>query len=117
MSLAGLPDFKTEQASTVGLPKILQKKWSGEGRLDSETAKINNFFTKTGRSATVSNYLAGWLSEWVREYGVDGFRCDTAKHVEFASWKTLRMLVLTLLKSGEQTTLTSRAQTGMKISG
>ena len=42
MSLAGLPDFKTEQASTVGLPKILQKKWSGEGRLDSETAKINN---------------------------------------------------------------------------
>lgn len=117
MSLAGLPDFKTEQASTVGLPKILQKKWSREGRLDSETAKINNFFTKTGRNATVSNYLAGWLSEWVREYGVDGFRCDTAKHVEFASWKTLRMLVLTLLKSGEQTTLTSRAQTGMKISG
>ena len=38
--------------------------------------RINNFFTKTGRSATVSNYLAGWLSEWVREYGVDGFRCD-----------------------------------------
>ena len=58
--------LKTEQASTVGLPKILQKKVSGEGRLDSETAKINNFFTKTGRSATVSNYLAGWLSEWVK---------------------------------------------------
>ena len=66
-SLAGLPDFKTEQASTVDLPKLLQKKWSREGRLDSETAKINNFFSKTGRSETVSNYLAGWLSEWVRE--------------------------------------------------
>ena len=63
----------------------IPEKWSGEGRLDSETAKINNFFTKTGRSATVSNYLAGWSSEWVREHGVDGFRCDTAKHVEFAS--------------------------------
>ena len=98
MSLAGLPDFKTEQASTVGLPKILQKKWSGEGRLDSETAKINNFFTKTGRSATVSNYLAGWLSEWVREYGVDGFRCDTAKHVEFASWKNLKNACVDALK-------------------
>ena len=97
-SLAGLPDFKTEQASTVGLPKILQKKWSGEGRLDSETAKINNFFTKTGRSATVSNYLAGWLSEWVREYGVDGFRCDTAKHVEFASWKNLKNACVDALK-------------------
>ena len=97
-SLAGLPDFKTEQASTVGLPKILQKKWSREGRLDSETAKINNFFTKTGRSATVSNYLAGWLSEWVREYGVDGFRCDTAKHVEFASWKNLKNACVDALK-------------------
>ena len=97
-SLAGLPDFKTEQASTVGLPKILQKKWSREGRLDSETAKINNFFTKTGRNATVSNYLAGWLSEWVREYGVDGFRCDTAKHVEFASWKNLKNACVDALK-------------------
>ena len=97
-SLAGLPDFKTEQASTVGLPKILQTKWSREGRLDSETAKINNFFTKTGRNATVSNYLAGWLSEWVREYGVDGFRCDTAKHVEFASWKNLKNACVDALK-------------------
>ena len=97
-SLAGLPDFKTEQASKVGLPKILQKKWSREGRLDSETAKINNFFTKTGRSETVSNYLAGWLSEWVREYGVDGFRCDTAKHVEFASWKNLKNACVDALK-------------------
>ncbi len=97
-SLAGLPDFKTEQASTVGLPKLLQTKWSREGRLDSETAKINNFFTKTGRNATVSNYLAGWLSEWVREYGVDGFRCDTAKHVEFASWKNLKNACVDALK-------------------
>ena len=97
-SLAGLPDFKTEQASTVGIPKLLQTKWGREGRLDSETAKINNFFTKTGRSATVSNYLAGWLSEWVREYGVDGFRCDTAKHVEFASWKNLKNACVDALK-------------------
>ncbi|WP_449078461.1 alpha-amylase family glycosyl hydrolase [Ruminococcus sp.] len=97
-SLAGLPDFKTEQASTVGIPKLLQTKWKREGRLDSETAKINNFFTKTGRSATVSNYLAGWLSEWVREYGVDGFRCDTAKHVEFASWKNLKNACVDALK-------------------
>ena len=97
-SLAGLPDFKTEQASKVGIPKLLQTKWSREGRLDSETAKINNFFTKTGRNATVSNYLAGWLSEWVREYGVDGFRCDTAKHVEFASWKNLKNACVDALK-------------------
>ena len=97
-SLAGLPDFKTEQASTVGIPKLLQTKWGREGRLDSETAKINNFFSKTGRSETVSNYLAGWLSEWVREYGVDGFRCDTAKHVEFASWKNLKNACVDALK-------------------
>ena len=97
-SLAGLPDFKTEQSSTVGIPKVLQKKWSQEGRLDSETAKINNFFSKTGKSKTVTNHLAGWLSSWVREYGVDGFRCDTAKHVEFASWKNLKDTCVDALK-------------------
>lgn len=84
-----LPDFKTESSTTVSIPTFLQAKWKSEGRYDSEVADANAWFSSTGNSKTVRNYLVYWLSEWVREYGVDGFRCDTAKHVELASWKAL----------------------------
>ncbi len=83
-----LPDFKTESNQTVNVPTFLQNKWKKEGRYDKEMADLNAFFAK-GNSKTVRNYLVAWLAEWVREYGVDGFRCDTAKHVELPSWKAL----------------------------
>ncbi len=83
-----LPDFKTESGSTVNVPTFLQNKWKKEGRYDKEMSDLNAFFAK-GNSKTVRNYLVAWLAEWVREYGVDGFRCDTAKHVELSSWKAL----------------------------
>lgn len=84
-----LPDFRTENTATVSIPIFLQNKWKKEGRYDSKVAAANAWFSKTGNSKTVRNYLVYWLSEWVREYGVDGFRCDTAKHVELQSWKAL----------------------------
>ena len=84
-----LPDFKTESGSTVSVPTFLQNKWKTEGRYNEEMNGLNAWFSKTGNSKTVRNHLVYWLSEWVREYGVDGFRCDTAKHVELASWKAL----------------------------
>ena len=48
---------------------------------------------------TVSDYLTTWLAEWVETYGVDGFRCDTAKHVELASWKKLKTKCVTALQN------------------
>ncbi|MBQ8538038.1 MAG: alpha-amylase, partial [Ruminococcus sp.] len=84
-----LPDFKTESTATVSVPTFLQEKWKKEGRYNEEMNGLNNWFSKTGNQKTVRNHLVYWLSEWVREYGVDGFRCDTAKHVELASWKAL----------------------------
>ena len=39
---------------------------------------------------TPRDYLTHWLSQWVREYGIDGFRVDTAKHVELAAWQQLK---------------------------
>lgn len=83
MSLAGLPDFKTESAENVGIPEILKTKWTQEGTYDQKAAKY-------GTSGTVTDYLVKWLAEWVETYGVDGFRCDTAKHVEYASWAKLK---------------------------
>ena len=90
MSLAGLPDFKTESTATVGIPKLLQTKWTKEGRLTQETNELSSYLSSHGKTQTVTNSISYWLSTWVRDYGVDGFRCDTAKHVEYSSWKTLK---------------------------
>ena len=100
MCLAGLPDFKTESTSSVNIPTFLQTKWQGEG---TKAAKLQKY----GSSDTVSNYLVKWLSEWVSTYGVDGFRCDTAKHVEDASWKKLKTNCVSALKQWRQNNPTS----------
>lgn len=83
MCLSGLPDFRTEQTKSVSIPSFLQTKWKQEGTYN---AKIDRY----GSSNTVTGYISSWLADWVRKYGVDGFRCDTAKHVEQGSWKQLK---------------------------
>lgn len=71
-----LPDFRTESTEVLaGLPTLLQRKD------DTDAVVIPG--------ATVRDYLVTWLTDWVGEYGVDGFRCDTAKHVELAAWAEL----------------------------
>ncbi len=75
MNVNGLPDFKTESNSSVTLPSFLQTKWKQEGTYNY---KASNY----GTSDTVSGYLTSWLTEWVREYGVDGFSINSIKHVE-----------------------------------
>jgi alpha-amylase len=97
-SLEGLPDFMTGSTSTVSIPKLLQTKWASEGTLSQKTSEANAYFSSTGKSKTVTNYLSYWLSDWVRKYGVDGFRCDTAKHVELSSWNTLKTTCVDALK-------------------
>lgn len=97
-----LPDFRTESSDIVSVPTFLKNKWQREGRLQSETTKENAYFQSTGKQKTVRNYLVYWLSRWVEEYGVDGFRCDTAKHVEFQSWKALKDQCNTSLKKWRQ---------------
>ncbi|GAA5183813.1 hypothetical protein GCM10025771_36320 [Niveibacterium umoris] len=74
--VAYLPDFRTDSKEFVSLPPFLKRK--------SDTRAVEL------QKATVRDYLVGWLAEWVREYGVDGFRCDTVKHVEPAAWKRLK---------------------------
>lgn len=76
MSLASLPDLKTEAEQAVGLPEFFANK--------SDTAAVFR------ENAKVRDYLIGWLSDWVEKYGVDGFRVDTAKHVEKSTWLALK---------------------------
>ncbi|MGB1951180.1 MAG: alpha-amylase [Marinobacter sp.] len=75
-SLAFLPDFRTESTRPVELPYFLRHK------PDTRAVPLEN--------ATVRDYLIRWLTDWVREFGVDGFRVDTAKHVEPAAWRALK---------------------------
>jgi uncharacterized repeat protein (TIGR01451 family) len=70
-----LPDFKTESENSVGLPPILANKSDYQG--------------STG-SKKVREWLIEWLTDWVRDYGIDGFRVDTAKHVQTYIWADLK---------------------------
>jgi alpha-amylase len=78
-SLAYLPDFMTEDTRPLpspSIPPIFSRK------TDTGVTEQPGF--------TVRQYLVKWHTDWVREYGIDGFRCDTAKHVELASWAALK---------------------------
>jgi alpha-amylase len=79
-----LPDVRTERDEAVELPAFLREKWRREGRLDREVAELDTFFRRTGTPRAPRYYLIKWLTDWVREFGFDGYRVDTAKHIEEA---------------------------------
>ncbi len=89
-----LPDFRTESDTPVDLPPALATKWKAEGRYEREVKELDNFFARTGYPRAPRYYLMKWHADWVRKYGVDGFRADTAKHVEPAVWAELRKVAL-----------------------
>ncbi len=80
--VANLPDMRTERNDPVELPPALIAKWQREGRLDRERAELDAFFQRTGYPRAPRYYLVKWLTDWVREFGFDGYRVDTAKHFE-----------------------------------
>jgi alpha-amylase len=77
-----LPDIRTERKEPVALPAFFEAKWEAEGRLEEETQELEAFFERTGYPRAPRYYLIKWLTDWVREYGIDGYRVDTAKHLE-----------------------------------
>jgi len=85
-----LTDIKTESEANVELPQQLLSKWKKEGRLEQELAELELFFKRTEYPRAPKYYLVKWLTDWVKEYGVDGFRVDTAKHVEADIWTVLK---------------------------
>jgi alpha-amylase len=78
--VATLPDVRTERDEPVELPPALIAKWEREGRLDRERASLDSFFLRTGHPRAPRYYIIKWLTDWVREFGFDGYRVDTAKH-------------------------------------
>ena len=85
-----LPDFITESNEVVSLPAFLKKKHTAEMAEFYPTEGYNVVALEEKANYRVRDYLIYWLSSWVREFGIDGFRCDTAKHVEKSTWKELK---------------------------
>ncbi len=85
-----LPDIKTESDKPAELPDFLLEKWKKEGRYAQEMAELDAFFQRTGYPRAPRFYIYKWLTDFVRAYGIDGYRCDTAKHLEENSWSELR---------------------------
>ncbi|MGF1760942.1 alpha-amylase [Photobacterium sagamiensis] len=76
LTLAGLPDFRTESEDVVKPPQWL----------------LNNPGTRVVNrdNYRVADYLVEWQSDWVKRFGIDGFRVDTVKHVTGDVWKQLK---------------------------
>lgn len=76
LSVAGLPDFLTESQKSVIPPQWL----------------LRNRHTKviSRKGYRVADYLIEWQSDWVKRFGIDGYRVDTVKHVEGDVWRRLK---------------------------
>ncbi len=100
MTLAGLPDIKTETTKAVRVPPVLKTKWAQEAGAEYEPWKLKKA-SELRQDLTLppSGYITAWLSAWVEEFGIDGFRIDTAKHVEKEKWQTLKQKADEALKT------------------
>jgi alpha-amylase len=81
-----LPDVKTESNDAAALPPMLIEKWKKEGRYEQEVAELDAFFAKTGYPRAPKFYIMKWLSDYITDYGIDGYRVDTAKHTHEDVW-------------------------------
>nr|WP_297916876.1 alpha-amylase family glycosyl hydrolase [uncultured Allomuricauda sp.] len=84
-----LPDILTESDEPVELPDALLAKWKEEGRLSQELDELQLFFERTGYPRAPRFYIIKWLTDYINDFGVDGFRVDTVKHVNENAWTDL----------------------------
>jgi len=85
-----LPDIKTESNEDVELPPLLVEKWKSEGRYENEMAELDAFFKRTGYPRAPRFYIMKWLTDYITEFGIDGYRCDTVKHTEEYVWQEFK---------------------------
>lgn len=85
-----LPDIKTESNQSVALPPQLVAKWKAEGRYEQEMKELDAFFARTGHPRAPRFYIIKWLTDYITEFGIDGYRVDTVKHTEEFVWQELK---------------------------
>lgn len=86
-----LPDIKTESNENVALPPQLVSKWKAEGRYEQEIKELDEFFTRTGYPRAPRFYIMKWLTDYITEFGIDGYRVDTVKHTEESVWQEFKV--------------------------
>lgn len=85
-----LPDIRTESNENVELPNHLVEKWKAEGRYKQEVAELDAFFKRTGYPKAPRFYIIKWLTDYITEFGIDGYRVDTVKHTEAYVWQEFK---------------------------
>ncbi|MFD1294532.1 alpha-amylase family glycosyl hydrolase [Lutibacter holmesii] len=85
-----LPDVLTESIEDVELPLHLVEKWKAEGRYEQEIKELDEFFARTGYPRAPKFYIIKWLTDYIREFGVDGYRADTVKHTDELVWQEFK---------------------------
>ncbi|PQJ78719.1 alpha-amylase family glycosyl hydrolase [Polaribacter porphyrae] len=85
-----LPDIRTDSNENVELPPQLVAKWKSEGRYEQEIKELNAFFERTGHPRAPRFYIMKWLTDYITEFGIDGYRVDTVKHTEEYVWQEFR---------------------------
>ena len=85
-----LPDIKTESDQEVEIPVHLAEKWKAEGRYEQEMNELDDFFARTSYPRTPHFYIIKWLTDYITEFGVDGYRADTVKHLEESVWNEFK---------------------------
>lgn len=85
-----LPDIKTESNDPVELPPQLTTKWKKEGRFEQEVEELDAFFKRTGYPRAPRFYIMKWLTDYITEFGIDGYRVDTVKHTEEYVWQEFK---------------------------
>lgn len=86
-----LPDIKTESNENVTLPPQLVSKWKAEGRYEQEVKELDAFFERTGHPRAPRFYIMKWLTDYITEFGIDGYRVDTVKHTEEFVWQEFKV--------------------------
>ena len=121
-SCGGLPDVKHEIKTSVGMAPVMTTKWgkdtssykSAYYNPSVENADWNGYSGnyREDRDLDPGTYQVIWLSAWVRELGIDGFRCDTAKHVEPERWGQLKVACQAALEAWREDSSKSKTYNG-----
>ncbi|MDE6443153.1 MAG: hypothetical protein K2K64_01840 [Muribaculaceae bacterium] len=88
-TLYGMPDFKDESETPVRIPEFLHRKWKAEGDANDAWVNPSAKDLRNDRPWSPMRYLISWISSWVEEFGIDGFRCDIVENVHLGRWKEL----------------------------
>ncbi len=88
-TLFGMPDFRDESNETVKIPPFLKRKWKKEGNANDAWVNPSARKLRKDHPWCPARYVIEWISSWVEEFGIDGFRCDIVENVHLNRWKEL----------------------------